>query len=55
MRAADKAKPLTTKMALHAILVRIVGQLTKPPEVRRSILQPRHTAGRDSHGLLLGN
>jgi len=52
MGATEQAEPLTAKVALHAILVGVVGQLAQPTEVRRSIPQPTHLTRRDRHGVL---
>ena len=36
MRAAEKAKPLAAQVALHAILIGIVSELSEPAEIRDS-------------------
>jgi hypothetical protein len=42
MGTADRAKPLAAQVALHPILVRVVGDLAEGSEVRSSVPQAPH-------------
>jgi hypothetical protein len=41
MSAADRSEPTAAQVALHLVLIGVIGQLAQPPEICRAIVDPQ--------------